>query len=76
MVILDRRKFDWKNVYKCSAAGFYFKAEPILIYINVMYANITNHIIKFADDTKMYLKLESKNFIQILQRVFNELVSS
>lgn len=41
-----------------------------------MYANITNHIIKFADDTKMYLKLESKNFIQILQRVFNELVSS
>ncbi|XP_069190347.1 uncharacterized protein [Procambarus clarkii] len=53
--------------------GFILGPTHFVIYINGIDVNIISYIIKFADDTKVYGKVENDNNTEALQRDLHEL---
>ena len=59
-VVVDREISNWKSVLSGVAHGSVLGPILFLIYIKDLDDDITNKVLKFADDTKVFRKIKSK----------------
>ena len=73
-VVVDGEVSNWKSVFsgvsEISVIGPLF----FLIYINDLDDNITSNVLKFADDTKVFRKVNNDGDKQYLQNDLNKFV--
>ena len=72
-VVVDGEVSNWKSVLSGVPQGSVLGPILFLIYINGLDNDITSKVLKFADDTKVFRKIESDADRQQLQDDLNKL---
>ena len=72
-VVVDGEVSNWKSVLSGVPQGSILGPILFLIYINDLDDDITSKVLKFADDTKVFRKIESDADRQQLQDDLNKL---
>ena len=72
-VVVDGEVSNWKSVLSGVPQGSVLGPILFLIYINDLDDDITSKVLKFADDTKVFRKIESDADRQQLQDDLNKL---
>ena len=65
---------NWKSVFSGVPQGSVLGSLLFLIYINDLADNITGNVLKFADDTKVFRKVNTDGDKQYLQNDRDKLV--
>ena len=65
---------NWKSVLSWVPQGSVLGSLLFLIYINDLDDNITGNVLKFADDTKVFRKVNTDGDKQYLQNDRDKLV--
>ena len=73
-VVVDGEVSNWKSVLSGVPQGSVLRPLLFLIYINDLDDNITSNLLKFADDTKVFRKVNSDGDKQHLQNDLDRLV--
>ena len=73
-VILNGQYSDWKWVLSGVPQGSVLGPLLFVLYINNIDEHIASKILKFADDTKIYLIVQFPNDIETLQSEIGKLV--
>ena len=73
-VVVDGEFSSWKSVLSGVAQGSVLGPLLFLIYINDVDNNITSNVLKFADDTTMFRKVNTDGDEQHLQNDLVKLV--
>ena len=66
-VVVDGKVSNWKSVLNGVPQGSVLGPLLFLIYINDLDDNITSNVLKFADDTKVFRKVNTDGDKQHLQ---------
>ena len=72
-MVVAREVSNWKSVLSGVPQGSVLGPILFLIYINDLDDDITSKVLKFADDTKVFRKIESDADRQLLQDDLNKL---
>ena len=73
-VVVDGEVSNWKSVLSGVPQGSVLGPILFLIYINDLDDNITSNVLKFADDTKLFRKVNTDGDKQHLQNDLDRLV--
>ena len=73
-VVVDGEVSNWKSVLSRVPQGSVLGPLLFLIYINDLDDNITSNVLKFADDTKVFRKVNTDGEKQHLQNDLDRLV--
>ena len=73
-VVVDGEVSNWKSVLSRVPQGSVLGPLLFLIYINDLADNITNNVLKFADDTKVFRRVNDVGDKQHLQNDLDRLV--
>ena len=73
-VVVDGEVSNWKSVLSGVPQGSVLGPIVFLIYINDLDNNITSNVLKFADDTKLFRKVNTDGDKQHLQKDLDTLV--
>ena len=73
-VVVDGEVSNWKSVLSGVPQGSVLGPILFLIYINDLDDSITNNVLKFADDTKLFRKVNTDGDKQHLQNDLDRLV--
>ena len=73
-VVVDGEVLNWKSVLSGVPQGSVLGPLLFLIYINGLDYNITSNVLKFADDTKVFRKVNTDGDKQHLQNYLDRLV--
>ena len=73
-VVVDGEVSNWKSVLSGVPQGSVLGPLLFLIYINDLDDNITSNVLKFADDTKVFRKVNTDGDKQHLQNDLDKLV--
>ena len=73
-VVVDGEVSNWKSVLSGVPQGSVFGPILFLIYINDLDDSITSNVLKFADDTKLFRKVNTDGDKQHLQNDLDRLV--
>ena len=73
-VVVDGVVSNWKSVLSGVPQGSVLGPILFLIYINDLDDSITNNVLKFADDTKLFRKINTDGGKQHLQNDLDRLV--
>ena len=73
-VVVDGEVSNWKSVLSWVPQGSVLGPILFLIYINDLDDNITSNVLKFADDTKLFRKVNTDGDKQHLQNDLDRLV--
>ena len=73
-VVVDGEVSNWKSALSWVPQGSVFGPLLFLIYINDLDDNITSNILKFADDKKVFRKVNNDGDKQHLQNDLDKLV--
>ena len=73
-VVVDGEVSNWKSVLSGVPQGSVLGPLLFLIYINDLDDNTTSNVLKFADDTKVFRKVNTDGDKQHLQNDLNRLV--
>ena len=73
-VVVDGEVSNWKSVLSGVPQGSVLGPLLFLIYINDFYDNISSNVLKFADDTKVFRKVNTDGDKQHLQNDLDRLV--
>ena len=73
-VVVDGEVSNWKSVLSGVPQGSVLGPIVFLIYINDLDNNITSNVLKFADDTKLFRKVNTDGDKQHLQNDLDTLV--
>ena len=73
-VVVDGEVSNWKSVFSGVPQGSLLGPLLFLIYINDLDDNITSNVLKFADDTKVFRKVDTDGDKQHLQNDLDRLV--
>ena len=73
-VVVDGEVSNWKSVLSGVPQGSVLGPILFLIYINDLDDNITSNVLKFADDTKLFRKVNTDGDQQHLQNDLDRLV--
>ena len=73
-VVVDGEVSNWKSVLSGVPQGSVLGPLLFLIYINDLDDNITSNVLKFADDTKVFRKVNTDGDKQYLQNNLNRLL--
>ena len=60
--------FDWSHCVNCS-----LERVPMLVYINDLEDGVVSNILKFADDTKIFGRVQTRQECRTLQDDLNRL---
>ena len=60
-VVVDGEVSNWKSVLSGVPHGSVLGPILFLIYIKYLYDDITSNVLKFADDTKVFRKIEKRD---------------
>ena len=72
-VVINGNFSSWAEVKSGVPQGSVLGPILFIIFINDLGENIINRILKFADDTKSYGRVDSQNEVQGLQRDLDDL---
>ena len=72
-VLVDGEVSNWKSVLSGVPQGSVLGPSLFLIYINDLDNNTTSNILKFADDTKVFRKVNTDGDKQHLQNDLDKL---
>ena len=73
-VVVDGEVSNWKSVLSGVPQGSVLRPILFLIYINDLDESITSNVLKFADDTKLFRKVNTDGDKQHLQNDLDRLV--
>ena len=73
-VVVDGVVSNWKSVLSGVPQGSILGPLLFLIYINYLDDNITSNVLKFADDTKVFRKVNTDGDKKLLQNDLDTLV--
>ena len=73
-VVVDGEVSNWKSVLRGVPQGSVLGPLLFLIYINDLNDNITSNVLKFADDTKVFRRVNNDGDKQHLQNDLDRLV--
>ena len=73
-VVVDGEVSNWKSVLSGVPQGLVLGPTLFLIYINDLDDSITSNVLKFADDTKLFRKVNADGDKQHLQHDLDRLV--
>ena len=73
-VVVDGEISNWKSVLSGVPQGSVLGPLFFLIYVNDLDDNITSNVLKFADDTKVFRKVNTDGDKQHLQNDLDRLV--
>ena len=73
-VVVDGEGSNWKSVLSGVPQGSVLGPILFLIYINDLDASITSNVLKFADDTKLFRKVNTDGGKKNLQNDLHRLV--
>ena len=74
-VVVDGEVLNWKSVFSGVPQGSVLGPLLFLIYINDLDDNIASNVLKFAEDTKVFIKVNTDGDKQHLQNVLYKLVT-
>ena len=73
-VVVGGKVSNWKSVLSGVPQGLVLEPLLFLIYINDLDDNITSNVLKYADDTKVFRKVNTDGDKQHLQNGLDKLV--
>jgi len=74
-VVLGKQMSDWQDVLSGVPQGSVLGPLMFILYINDIDESVNSKILKFADDTKIFHKVNLENNIDSLRKDLNNLVA-